>query len=58
MGLHTNLTIGNGRGTCMLCKMKIKKGEKQITVEGFRTSGRIHFNTNMCLGKIGDINEK
>ncbi len=43
---------GNGLGTCVLCNNKIKKGEKQFVVEGYRQSCRAHLK---CIKSI--INE-
>jgi hypothetical protein len=42
MGLVAKVCDGSGRATCKICRELIKKGQKQITLTGYRESGSLH----------------
>jgi hypothetical protein len=43
------LSVSSGKTTCSECGKWMTKGEKQVTAQGYRSSGRFHIK---CVKKI------
>jgi hypothetical protein len=48
MGMTANVSLGSGRAQCKICDKKITKGQSQIVMAAWRSSGSVHGNPWEC----------